>query len=295
MATVTAALVKELRNRTGAGMMDCKKALEATQGDIEQAIENMRKSGQAKAAKKAGRIAAEGIILSNVLADKAFILEVNCETDFVSRDENFRAFGHQVMDLVAQNQIEDLDKLKNTTMNDGESVEVALNHLIAKIGENMSLRRLEVLSGSTLGTYIHSNQRIGVVVALEGGDASLARDIGMHIAAFSPQYIHATQVPVDVLEKERQIQLEIAINSGKPSEIAEKMVSGRMRKFASEISLTGQNFVKEPEITVAQLLERHAGAQIKDFIRFEVGEGIERQSDDFAAEVQAQVAAAQAK
>lgn len=295
MATITAALVKELRERTGAGMMDCKKALQESQGDIELAIENMRKSGQAKAAKKAGRITAEGLILARATEKKAYILEINSETDFVSRDESFRAFSEQAIDLAVKNDINDLDALKAAVMENGETVEVTLNNLIAKIGENMSLRRLDTLSGEALGMYVHSNDRIGVLVSLEDGDSALARDLGMHIAAFNPQFIDTSDVSADVIEKERAIQIELAMNSGKPAEIAEQMVAGRMKKFAGEISLLGQSFVKDNSVTVAKVLKDAGNVKVANFIRYEVGEGIERNEGDFAQEVQAQIAAAQGK
>ncbi len=294
MAIVTAALVKELRERTGAGMMDCKKALQETQGDIELAIDNMRKSGQAKAAKKAGRTTTEGLILAKTVANKAFMLEVNCETDFVSRDDSFRAFANQVIDLAAEKDLNDIEALKSLNLADGQTIEMTLNNLIAKIGENMSLRRIGALSGESVGVYVH-NDRIGVLVGLKGGDAKLARDIGVHIAASSPQFIDASAVSTEVIERERAIQIELAMNSGKAPEVAEKMVEGRMKKFANEISLMGQSFVKDPSMTIEQLLKNNGDVKVEQFIRFEVGEGIERKSGDFAQEVQAQIAAVQSK
>jgi elongation factor Ts len=289
MAEVTAALVKELRERTGAGMMDCKKALIEAQGDIELAIENMRKSGQAKAAKKAGRIAAEGIILAKGQGSTAVLLELNCETDFVAKDVNFRAFGEKAAEIALAGKIIDIEVLKNADFGNGESVQVTLNHMIAKIGENMNLRRVTIIEGANLGTYVHGS-RIGVVTNLVGGDNELAKDLAMHVAANSPQFVKPEDVSAEVVAKEREIQIDIAINSGKPKEIAEKMVEGRMKKFTGEISLTGQNFVKDPSITVADLLKQH-GADVVAFTRFEVGEGIEKEETDFAAEVQAQIAA----
>lgn len=289
MAEVTAALVKELRERIGAGMMDCKKALIEAQGDIELAIENMRKSGQAKAAKKAGRIAAEGIILAKGQGSTAVLLELNCETDFVAKDVNFRAFGEKAAEIALAGKIIDIEVLKNADFGNGESVQVTLNHMIAKIGENMNLRRVTIIEGANLGTYVHGS-RIGVVTNLVGGDNELAKDLAMHVAANSPQFVKPEDVSAEVVAKEREIQIDIAINSGKPKEIAEKMVEGRMKKFTGEISLTGQNFVKDPSITVADLLKQH-GADVVAFTRFEVGEGIEKEETDFAAEVQAQIAA----
>lgn len=287
---ITAALVKELRERTGVGMMDCKKALQETNGDIEAAIELMRKSGQAKAAKKAGRIAAEGVILTKAEGNTGTLVELNCETDFVARDENFLGFGEKVINAAFANKENDVEKLKATDL-DGLSVEETRENLVAKIGENMNVRRVTTITGGDLvETYVHGG-RIGVAVAITGGNAELAKDLAMHVAASAPQFVKPEDVAAEVVEQERQIQLDIAMQSGKPQEIAEKMVEGRMRKFTGEISLTGQAFVKDPSITVGQLL-KDAGADVVTFIRFEVGEGIERKSEDFAAEVQAQMAAA---
>jgi len=286
---VTAALVKELRERTGAGMLDCKNALVETDGDIELAIENMRKSGQAKAAKKAGRIAAEGVILTKVSSGKATMMEVNCETDFVARDEGFLAFGNKLIDLAAAHGINDIDAL-NAAELDGSTVAQVRETLVSKIGENISPRRVINVEGATLGAYVHSG-RIGVITILEGGDEELAKDIAMHVAAASPQYVKPSDVPAEVVEKEKEIQIDIAVQSGKKPEIAEKMVAGRMKKFTGEVSLTGQPFVKDPAQTVGELL-KSKGADVINFIRFEVGEGIEKKSEDFAAEVAAQLAAA---
>ncbi|UTP72593.1 translation elongation factor Ts [Alteromonas sp. LMIT006] len=286
---VTAALVKELRERTGAGMLDCKKALVETDGDIELAIENMRKSGQAKAAKKAGRIAAEGVILTKVDGGRATMMEINCETDFVARDEGFLAFGKKVVELAASQNINDMDAL-NAAELDGVTVQETRDTLVAKIGENISPRRVVNVDGDNLGAYVHGG-RIGVIAVLTGGDADLAKDVAMHVAAASPQFVKPEDVPADVVEKEKEIQIDIAMQSGKPADIAEKMVSGRMKKFTGEISLTGQPFVKDPSQTVGQLLKAN-GADVVNFIRFEVGEGIEKKSEDFAAEVAAQMEAA---
>ncbi|RCU48867.1 MULTISPECIES: translation elongation factor Ts [Corallincola] len=291
MAAVTAALVKELRERTGAGMMDCKKALVAADGDIEKAIEEMRKSGQAKAAKKAGRVAAEGIILAKSAGDKAVMIELNSETDFVARDENFLAFGEKLISLALDNKTASLEALLACEM-DGVALDTARTNLITKIGENINIRRVALLEGAdVVASYIHG-ARIGVLVAANGADEALAKDIAMHVAASNPQFLKPEDVSADVVEKEKQIQIEIAMNSGKPAEIAEKMVMGRMKKFTGEISLTGQPFVKDPSTSVGGLL-KSANADVTNFVRFEVGEGIEKAEDDFAAEVQAQVAAAQ--
>ncbi|MFT6088133.1 MAG: elongation factor Ts [Glaciecola sp.] len=286
---VTAALVKEIRERTGAGMLDCKNALVETDGDIELAIENMRKSGQAKAAKKAGRIAAEGVILTNITSGKATMMEVNCETDFVARDEGFLAFGNKLIDVAAAQGINDIDTLLAAQL-DGSTVATVRDTLVTKIGENISPRRVINVEGSTLGAYVHGG-RIGVIVILEGGDEELAKDVAMHVAAASPQFVKPSDVPEAVIAKEKEIQIDIAIQSGKPADIAEKMVSGRMKKFTGEVSLTGQPFVKDPAQTVGDLLKSR-GADVVNFIRFEVGEGIEKKSEDFAAEVAAQLAAA---
>ena len=286
---VTAALVKELRERTGAGMLDCKKALVETDGDIELAIENMRKSGQAKAAKKAGRIAAEGVILTKVEAGRATMLELNCETDFVARDEGFLKFGNELLEVAAANNINDIEALNDAELN-GSKVSEVRDALVAKIGENISPRRVINVEGDTLGAYVHGG-RIGVISILTGGDEELAKDIAMHVAAASPQFVKPENVPAEVVEKEKEIQIEIAIQSGKPAEIAEKMVAGRMKKFTGEVSLTGQPFVKDPSISVAELLKSNS-ADVINFVRFEVGEGIEKKTEDFAAEVAAQMEAA---
>ena len=284
---ITAALVKELRERTGAGMMDCKKALQEVDGDMEAAIELMR---QAKAAKKAGRVAAEGVILVKSEGNQATLVELNCETDFVARDDSFLAFGDKVINVAFANKENDVEALKTTDIG-GQTVEKTREDLVAKIGENMNVRRVQTLeAGDVVATYTHG-ARIGVAVALTGGDEDLARDLCMHVAASNPQFVKPEDVEAEVVEKERSIQVDIAMQSGKPKEIAEKMVEGRMRKFTGEISLTGQPFVKDPSMTVGELLKK-AGADVVTFVRFEVGEGIERKEEDFASEVQAQVAAA---
>lgn len=280
MAEITASLVKELRERTGAGMMECKKALVEANGDIELAIDNMRKSGQAKAAKKAGRVAAEGIILSKIAADGKYgvIVELNCETDFVAKDDGFKAFGEDVIVAALNEKMSDVEAVR-------AKFEDKRTALVAKIGENIHIRRIAVLTGEKLGSYSHG-ARIGVMVAAQGADDELIKHIAMHVAASKPEYVNPKDVPANVVEHEHKIQLDIAMQSGKPREIAEKMVEGRMRKFTGEISLTGQNFVMDPSKTVGQLLKEHH-ADVTDFIRFEVGEGIEKAEVDFAAEVAA--------
>ncbi|MFC3033914.1 translation elongation factor Ts [Pseudoalteromonas fenneropenaei] len=278
---VTAALVKELRDRTGAGMMDCKKALTETNGDIELAIENMRKSGAAKAAKKAGNIAAEGTILIKQADGVAALVEVNCQTDFVAKDANFLAFANEVADaaIAATVTVEELQA-------QFEEKRVAL---VAKIGENINVRRVQYIQGAALAAYRHGD-RIGVVVAGSADEETL-KQVAMHVAASRPEYVNPEDVPADVVAKEREVQIEIAMNEGKPAEIAEKMVEGRMKKFTGEVSLTGQPFIMEPKKTVGEFL-KEKGIAVSAFVRLEVGEGIEKKVDDFAAEVAAQVAAA---
>lgn len=280
MADITAALVKELRERTGVGMMECKKTLVETQGDIELAIDNMRKSGQAKAAKKAGYITSEGIILIKIAQNCKYgvIIELNCETDFVAKDACFKAFGDEVITATLNERISDIETLKL-------KFEEKRAMVVAKIGENINFRRLGVLEGDMIGSYLHGS-RIGVIVSADSADEELLKYITMHIAASKPEYINAADVPVDIVARERQIQLEIAIQSGKSREIVEKMVEGRIRKFTSDISLTGQHFVMDPSKTVGQLLSKY-GTKVNNFIRFEVGEGIEKNEVDFAATVAA--------
>jgi len=278
---ITAKQVKELRDRTGAGMMDCKKALQETDGDIELAIENMRKNGQAKAAKKAGNIAAEGAIIIKESNGIAVLVEVNCQTDFVAKDANFLGFANEVAETAAAEKISIADLQAKF-----EETRVAL---VAKIGENINVRRLEYVEGAALASYIHGGT-IGVVVAGEG-DAEALKHIAMHVAASKPEYITPDDVPADVVEKEKGIQIEIAMNEGKPQEIAEKMVTGRMKKFTGEVSLTGQPFIMEPKKSVGDIL-KEKGLTVTSFTRLEVGEGIEKKEEDFAAEVEAQIAAA---
>lgn len=286
---ITAAQVKELRERTGAAMMECKKALVEVDGDIEKALEKMRKSGLAKADKKAGRVAAEGAIFIQASADnkKVVILEVNSETDFVARDANFNDFGKAVVAVAMEKEISDIAALLEADI-DGSSVEEQRKLLINKIGENIQLRRLELRqTEGTLGTYVHGG-RIGVVVDLNGDNPTLAKDIAMHVAASDPQVVSREDVSQELIEKEKVIFSAQAEKSGKPAEIIEKMVSGRINKFVDEISLVGQPFVKDPNIKVGQLLKSE-GASVTSFTRFVVGEGIEKKEDNFAEEVMAQV------
>lgn len=288
---ITASLVKELRERTGAGMMECKRALVETNGDIETAIDNMRKSGAAKAEKKAGRIAAEGLILAQASNDGkvAAIVEINSETDFVARDESFIGFCKAVVDAALSNKTLDVDTLNAVTLSSGESIETARTNLIAKIGENISVRRVQIIEAAdgVLATYIHGG-RIGVVIALSGGNEELAKDVAMHVAATNPQFILAEDISESVYNREKDIFTAQASESGKPPEIVEKMIVGRMRKFAAEVSLVGQSFVKDPSLTVGELLKK-SDAKVTSMLRLEVGEGIEKKEDDFAAEVMAQV------
>ena len=288
---VTAGMVKELRERTGAGMMDCKKALEETQGDIEGAIELMRKNGQAKAAKKAGRIAAEGTIITRVANGYGIAIEFNCETDFVARDASFLAFANAVADLAHANKLFTAEAILAADLN-GTSVEDTRATLVAKIGENINVRRAAVVEGSVIGQYVHSG-RIGVLTVLEGGNEEIAKDVAMHVAAVNPTVVSADQMPADVVEKEKEIIRAQPDMAGKPAEIVEKMIGGRISKFLKEASLVDQPFVKNPEQTIAQYAKA-AGATVKSFVRLEVGEGIEVAVVDFAAEVAAQVAASKA-
>jgi elongation factor Ts len=286
--SISASMVKELRDRTGAGMMECKKALVESAGDMDAAVEALRTSGQAKADKKSGRIAAEGRIEIAAEGGKALLLEVNSETDFVAKDENFTAFAEAVAQTALQNGIADIAKLNAAKLADGRTVETARTELVAKVGENISVRRVaEIKSADQLGSYTHG-ARIGAVVALKGGDEELARDLAMHVAATNPTCIDESGVPADLLESERRIFTEQAAESGKPPEIVEKMVSGRVAKFLKEITLVGQPFVKDPDVTVGKLLAK-AGATVTAMVRFEVGEGIEKKQENFAEEVMKQI------
>jgi len=289
--SISAALVMKLRERTGAGMMECKKFLIATNGDIEQAITEMRKAGQAKADKKADRIAAEGAIVIARAADgkMAIMLEINSETDFSARDENFTTFANQVVETALANQADDVDVLAQQTLTGSNlTVEQTRQELVAKIGENIKLRRLEKMqSEGVIGYYLHGT-KIGVMVSLKNGDESLAKDIAMHIAASRPLVVTREQVPVDAIETERDIFTAQARESGKPQEIIDKMIEGRISKFIDEVSLLGQAYVKDPNKKVSQLL-KEKNAEVVSFIRIEVGEGIEKKEDNFVAEVMAQV------
>ena len=280
---ITAAMVKELRDRTAAGMMDCKNALVEAGGDMELAIENMRKNGQAKAAKKAGNIAAEGTILIKTADGVAALVEVNCQTDFVAKDDNFLGFANEVADAALAS--------KATIAELQAQFEEKRITLVTKIGENINVRRVEYIEGVALASYSHG-ATIGVVVAGEGDTESL-KHIAMHVAASKPEFLTPDDVPAEVVANEKRIQIEMAMNEGKPEEIAEKMVTGRMKKFTGEVSLTGQAFIMEPKKTVGAVLAEK-GITVTNFVRLEVGEGIEKKEEDFAAEVEAQIAAAKA-
>lgn len=288
---ISASLVMKLRERIGAPMMECKKALELTEGDIEKAIIEMRKAGQARADKKADRVAAEGIIVIQRSEDNrnAVMIEINSETDFVARDANFTNFAAAVAETALNSSVDDISALSNQTLVGSTlTVEQARQELIAKIGENIKLRRMErMASEGVIGAYIHSN-RIGVMVNLKGGDELLAKDIAMHIAASHPLVINREQVPGKAIENEREIFTAQARESGKPQEIIDKMIEGRINKFVDEVSLLGQPYVKDPNKKVGQLL-KETNAEAIAFVRFEVGEGIEKKEDNFVAEVMSQV------
>ena len=289
---ITASMVKELRERTGSGMMECKKALQEAEGNIDVAIENMRKSGLAKADKKSGRVAAEGRV-AIAISDNgktAAIVEVNCETDFVSGGDEFMSFVAAVANTVLANKPADVAALSDMTLDGStETVEEVRKAMVAKIGENMQLRRFCILEteNGAFGSYMHGN-RMGVLVEMEGGSEELIKDIAMHIAASNPLCVAEDNVPAEVLEKEKEILRAQALESGKPADIVEKMLTGRVRKYLAEITLLGQSFVKDPDKTVETLLA-DAGAKVNNFVRYEVGEGIEKKQENFADEVMAQV------
>ncbi|MDP4650483.1 MAG: translation elongation factor Ts [Haliea sp.] len=283
---MSAALVKELRERTGLGLLECKKALATADGDVEKAIEELRKSSGMKAAKKAGRTAADGVVATRIAEDGSYgvIVEVNSETDFVARDENFLGFVAQVVNAAFEGRQTDVAALM------AGDLESAREALVQKIGENISVRRVNLVTADAgvVGAYVHGNNRIAVLVELKGGDQDLAKDVAMHVAAVNPQVVSAEHMPAEVIEKEREIYTVQAQDSGKPAEIVEKMIGGRIKKFLAENSLVEQAFVKDPDVTVGKLVSA-AGAAVVSFARFEVGEGIEKEHVDFAAEVAAQL------
>ena len=289
MATITASMVKELRERTGLGMMDCKKALVEADGVIDKAIDDLRKASGLKAAKKAGRVASEGIVLSKIAQDGNFgvMVEVNSETDFVARDESFLTFTPEVLDQAFMHEEASVYSLL------AEGLEAAREALVQKIGENISVRRIERLQVDDADTgiienYVHSNNRIAVLLALRGGDSALGKDIAMHVAAINPLVVSAEEVPEELLAKESEIYSAQARESGKPEEIIAKMINGRLKKYVAEVSLLEQPFVKNPDMTIKALL-KEAGADVVSFVRYELGEGIEKEEVDFATEVAAQV------
>lgn len=291
MAQITASLVKELRERTGAGMMDCKKALTQTDGDIDAAIDYLRENGIAKAAKKADRIAAEGLSYIEVKGNKAVILEINSETDFVAKNEKFVALVKNVAEAILAAEPKTLEEALQVEAQGG-TVEAVINEGIATIGEKLSLRRFEVLSKSdadAFGAYSHMGGRIGVLTLVEGStDEEAAKDVAMHIAALAPRYLDESEVPADVLEHEKKVLTEQALNEGKPANIVEKMIVGRINKFLEEITVVNQKFVKDDSFTVEKFLASKGGKLAK-FVRYEVGEGIEKKEDNFAEEVMSQV------
>ena len=291
MAQITASLVKELRERTGAGMMDCKKALQQTDGNIEAAIDYLRENGIAKAAKKADRIAAEGLSYIEVKGNKAVILEINSETDFVAKNEKFVALVKNVADAILAAEPKTLEEALQVEAQGG-TVEAVINEGIAIIGEKLSLRRFEVVSktdSDAFGAYSHMGGRIGVLTLVEGStDEEAAKDVAMHIAALAPRYLDESEVPADVLEHEKKVLTEQALNEGKPANIVEKMIVGRINKFLEEITVVKQKFVKDDSLTVEKFVASKGGKLAK-FVRYEVGEGIEKREDNFAEEVMSQV------
>lgn len=289
MTDITASMVKELRQRTNVGMMECKKALVETHGDLDAAVDLLRKKGMAKAAKKSSRVAAEGVIMLDTEHSRGALVEINCETDFVARDESFLNFGNQVVHLALVNNQSEVANLNQLVFQEKDSITVEQKReaLVAQLGENIQVRRMGVLEAETvLGAYLHGT-RIGVLVALKGGDEALAKDIAMHIAANKPLAISQSDVDPSLVAHEREIFIANAKESGKSPEILAKMVEGRVNKFLDDMSLLGQSFVKDPSIKISKLLAQHK-AEVTQFVRFEVGEGIEKQSSDFVAEVMAQ-------
>jgi elongation factor Ts len=288
---ITAALVKDLRERTGAGMMDCKRALTETNGDMEAAIDLMRASGAAKAAKKSGRVAAEGLVKVNISDDNktATILEVNSETDFVTKGDDFINFVNTLGELALKTKPADIEEFLTQTLDNGDSLDKAREDIVAKVGENVSIRRVKTVTvdSGVIGAYKHG-ERIAVLAVLEGGDETLAKDIAMHIAATRPECVTEDQLDAALLEREKAIFVEQARESGKPENIIEKMIGGRMKKFVNEVTLYGQAFVKDPDTTVGALAKA-SGAEVVSFVRYEVGEGIEKKEENFADEVAAQM------
>ena len=283
MSNISASQVKELREKTGLGLMDCKKALEESQGDMELAIEELRKTSGIKASKKSGRSAADGLIAIKSQDDQYFMIEVNCETDFVARDDSFVEFTSQTLDSYVSNPESSLEEIL------ANGAEDSREKIVQKLGENIVIRRIAKTEESSItGSYLHSNQKIGCIVSLEGGDESLANDIAMHASATDPMAVTPSDIPTETVEKEREIFRAQSEGSGKPPEIVEKMIEGKVAKFLSEVSLTEQDFVKDPNMKISQLLKEN-NANILNFIRYEVGEGIEVEKVDFATEVMSQI------
>ena len=283
MSNISASQVKELREKTGLGLMDCKKALEESQGDMELAIEELRKTSGIKASKKSGRSAADGLIAIKSQEDQYFMIEVNCETDFVARDDSFVEFTSQTLDSYVSNPESSLEEIL------ANGAEDSREKIVQKLGENIVIRRIaKTKESSVTGSYLHSNQKIGCIVSLEGGDESLANDIAMHASATDPMAVTPSDIPTETVEKEREIFRAQSEGSGKPPEIVEKMIEGKVAKFLSEVSLTEQDFVKDPNMKISQLLKEN-NANILNFIRYEVGEGIEVEKVDFATEVMSQI------
>ena len=283
MSNISASQVKELREKTGLGLMDCKKALEESQGDMELAIEELRKTSGIKASKKSGRSAADGLIAIKSQDDQYFMIEVNCETDFVARDDSFVEFTSQTLDSYVSNPESSLEEIL------ANGAEDSREKIVQKLGENIVIRRIAKTNESSVtGSYLHSNQKIGCIVSLEGGDESLANDIAMHASATDPMAVTPSDIPTETVEKEREIFRAQSEGSGKPPEIVEKMIEGKVAKFLSEVSLTEQDFVKDPNVKISQLLKEN-NAKILNFIRYEVGEGIEVEKVDFATEVMSQI------
>ena len=283
MSNISASQVKELREKTGLGLMDCKKALEESQGDMELAIEELRKTSGIKASKKSGRSAADGLIAIKSQDDQYFMIEVNCETDFVARDDSFVEFTSQTLDSYVSNPESSLEEILANGAEDNRE------KIVQKLGENIVVRRIaKTEESSVTGSYLHSNQKIGCIVSLDGGDESLANDIAMHASATDPMAVTPSDIPTETVEKEREIFRAQSEGSGKPPEIVEKMIEGKVAKFLSEVSLTEQDFVKDPNMKISQLLKEN-NANILNFIRYEVGEGIEVEKVDFATEVMSQI------
>ncbi|HHQ1597421.1 TPA: translation elongation factor Ts [Staphylococcus aureus] len=292
MATISAKLVKELREKTGAGMMDCKKALTETDGDIDKAIDYLREKGIAKAAKKADRIAAEGLVHVETKGNDAVIVEINSETDFVARNEGFQELVKEIANQVLDTKAETVEALMETTLPNGKSVDERIKEAISTIGEKLSVRRFAIRTktdNDAFGAYLHMGGRIGVLTVVEGStDEEAARDVAMHIAAINPKYVSSEQVSEEEIDHEREVLKQQALNEGKPENIVEKMVEGRLRKYLQEICAVDQDFVKNPDVTVEAFLKTKGG-KLVDFVRYEVGEGMEKREENFADEVKGQM------